>query len=61
MCELFVRAQLVNHERKYKPIWSIALLPNYDVTKANNKQSNVGDDTDTKDRHNYKRTELKGN
>lgn len=48
MCELFVGAQLENYERKYKPMWSFVLLTNYDGTKADKKQSDVGDDTDMK-------------
>jgi hypothetical protein len=36
--------QLINCERKYKPIWSFALLTNYDGTKTDKKQSNVEDD-----------------
>jgi hypothetical protein len=43
-CELFVRVQLVNYERKYKPIWSFALLTNYDGTQADKKQSKAYDD-----------------
>jgi len=55
-CELFVRAQLVNCDSKYKPIWSFTLSTNYDGTKAHTKPS-----SEMTTGHNYKRTERKWN